>query len=488
MKTMQLFPDTKIILSIGGLHVTWYAVLILTGVLAAYFLAQNTMKKWGYSKTILEDYVIPMMALSIIGARLYYVIFEWDFYSAHPDQIIAIWNGGLAIYGGLIVGVLYSIYYFKRQRISALRMADCIMPGVMVAQAFGRWGNFMNQEAFGKIVPESYYALFPSFIKDQMYIQGAYREPTFLYESAGNILGFLFIYFIFRKRFYKRRGDCAFMYCIWYGVLRFLVEGLRTDSLMIGSFRVSQLVSLAIILLGVLGLTGILHKAFHWNQKPVILFDLDGTLQDSQHLVFETFKEVFRIRKPEHKLSQEELYSFFGPTLEETFLKYFKKEELDDVIALYQKINIRLHDTLLKPMPNAFETVSTLHEQGYKMAVVSNKRIGIVKMGLKAIHLEPYFDVVLGKEQLPEPKPSPSGLLEACNLLKVGHDDVIYVGDNVTDILCAKNMAAYSVGFSNDERQLEQQKQAHPCKQITDLRELIELCKEERAWSDNTIW
>ena len=115
----------------------------------------------------------------------------------------------MAIYGGLIVGVLYSIYYFKRQRISALRMADCIMPGVMVAQAFGRWGNFMNQEAFGKIVPESYYALFPSFIKDQMYIQGAYREPTFLYESAGNILGFLFIYFIFRKRFYKRRGDCA---------------------------------------------------------------------------------------------------------------------------------------------------------------------------------------------------------------------------------------------------------------------------------------
>lgn len=151
---MQLFPDTKIILSIGGLHVTWYAVLILTGVLAAYFLAQNTMKKWGYSKTILEDYVIPMMALSIIGARLYYVIFEWDFYSAHPDQIIAIWNGGLAIYGGLIVGVLYSIYYFKRQRISALRMADCIMPGVMVAQAFGRWGNFMNQEAFGKVVPK----------------------------------------------------------------------------------------------------------------------------------------------------------------------------------------------------------------------------------------------------------------------------------------------------------------------------------------------
>ena len=152
---MELFPNSRVILSLGGLHITWYAVLILTGVVIAYLLAQKSMKKWGYSSSVLEDYVIPMMVLSILGARLYYVIFEWEFYAAHPDQIIAIWNGGLAIYGGLIVGVLYSIWYFRKNRISVLRMFDCIMPGVMVAQAFGRWGNFMNQEAFGKIVSES---------------------------------------------------------------------------------------------------------------------------------------------------------------------------------------------------------------------------------------------------------------------------------------------------------------------------------------------
>ena len=485
---MSLFPDTKVILSFGGFHITWYAVLILTGVIIAYILAQKTVKKWGYSSALLEDYVIPMMVLSILGARAYYVIFEWDFYSSHPDQILAIWNGGLAIYGGLIVGVLYSVYYFKKRNVSILRMFDAIMPGVMVAQAFGRWGNFMNQEAFGKIVDESYFDLFPGFIKDQMYIQGAYREPTFLYESMGNILGFLFIYFIFRKKFYRHRGDCGFMYCVWYGALRFFVEGLRTDSLMIGSLRVSQLVSIVIIGIGILGLSGILHKLFHWYKKPVLLFDLDGTLQDSKHLVFETFKEVFHKLKPDLVLSEEELYSFFGPTLEETFGRYFKPEDIENVIEEYQKINRRLHNDLLKAMPGAFETVSTLKEQGYAMAVVSNKRIAVVQMGLKAVGLEPYFDIVLGKEQLPEPKPSPSGLLKACELMKTGHDDVIYVGDNVTDIVCAKNMAAYSIGFSNDPYQREKQAKAHPCAQIQDLRELIELCKEEKAWSDNTIW
>lgn len=485
---MELFPNSRVILSLGGLHITWYAVLILTGAVIAYLLAQKSMKKWGYSSSVLEDYVIPMMVLSILGARLYYVIFEWEFYAAHPDQIIAIWNGGLAIYGGLIVGVLYSIWYFRKNRISVLRMFDCIMPGVMVAQAFGRWGNFMNQEAFGKIVSESYYDVFPAFIKDQMWIQGAYREPTFLYESVGNLLGFAFITLIFRKKFYRHRGDCGFMYCVWYGLLRFFVEGLRTDSLMIGSLRVSQLVSLALVLVGVLGLSGLLHKWFHWYQKPVLLFDLDGTLQDSRELVFETVRQVFAKMKPEKQLSQDELYAFFGPTLEVSFGKYFAQEQIPEAIELYQKINFDLHDSLLKPIPHAFETISALKEEGYLMAIVSNKRTPAALHGLQIVHLDAYFDIVLGAEKLPEPKPSASGLIEACNLLNTGHDDVIYIGDNATDILCAKNMAAFSVGFTEDPRQKEAMEKEHPCRVIQDLRELLELCKEERAWSDNTIW
>ena len=105
---------------------------------------------------MLEDYIIPTFIIAILGARVYYVIFEWGYYSTHLNEIIAIWNGGLAIHGGLIAGLLYSIYFFKKRNVSCLRMADAIMPSVMVGQVFGRWGNFMNQEAFGRIVPESF--------------------------------------------------------------------------------------------------------------------------------------------------------------------------------------------------------------------------------------------------------------------------------------------------------------------------------------------
>lgn len=485
---MHFFESSKIFVSFGAFKITWYAVLILTGAFLGYLLAQKTVKKWGYAKEMLEDYIIPTFIIAILGARIYYVIFEWSYYAAHPSEIIAIWHGGLAIHGGLIAGLLYSIYFFGKRKVSLLRMADVIMPSVMIGQVFGRWGNFMNQEAFGRIVDESYYDHFPAFIKDQMHINGVYHEPTFLYESVANLIGFLFIYFIFRKKFYKRHGDCAFMYLVWYGVVRFFIEGLRTDSLMFGPIRVAQLVSLIMVVIGILGLSGIFHKVFHLYKRPVILFDLDGTLINSQNLVFETFKQVFKEEKPDHVLSKEELYSFFGPTLETTFSKYFEQDDIERIIERYQAINRGLHDRLLKPIDHAKDVVKELHDQGYKIAVVSNKRHAMVEKGLKTSGLYPYFDVILGKEDLPKPKPSASGLIEATVLLHTGHDDVIYIGDNAADVIAAKAMAAYSIGFSIDTNQLKQLEEAKPCCIINDLSELMKIVKEEKSWSDMSIW
>ena len=138
---MHFFENSKIFVSFGTLKITWYAVLILTGAFIGYMIAQKTVKKWGYAKEMLEDYIIPTFIIAILGARVYYVIFEWGYYSTHLNEIIAIWNGGLAIHGGLIAGLLYSIYFFKKRNVSCLRMADAIMPSVMVGQVFGRWGN-----------------------------------------------------------------------------------------------------------------------------------------------------------------------------------------------------------------------------------------------------------------------------------------------------------------------------------------------------------
>lgn len=485
---MELFPSTKIFISFGSFQITWYAVFILTGALSAYLICQRTMKKWGYASEVLDDYAVPLLLLGILGARLWYVIFEWSYYSRHINEIIMIWNGGLAIHGGLFAGAIFSYFYFKNKNISFLRMFDLIMPNVLLAQAFGRWGNFMNQEAFGGVVPEVYFDHFPAFIKDQMFINGAYHLPTFLYESVCNILGFLFITFIFRKFFYRKRGDCGFMYMVWYGVTRFYIEGLRTDSLMVFGLRTAQLVSLALVVFGVLGLLGVYHKLFHLYKKPVVLFDLDGTLIDSQKLVFQTFIEVFKKELPDHTLTQEELYSFFGPPLEASFSRYFPSEDVERVIQEYQEINAQLHGDLLEEIPHAKEMLDQLKKLNIQMAVVSNKRHHVVKRGLKQAGLASYFDVVLGKEDLPEPKPSASGLIEACNLLHNGHDDVIYVGDNIADVLAAKNMGAYSIGFSPDVHQREQLAKENPCRLIDNLLDIVSICQEDRAWSDNTIW
>lgn len=484
---MKFFPNPKIFVSFGSLSITWYALCILTGAFLAYMIAQRTMKKWAYAPEILDDYALPMMLVGILGARTYYVIFEWEYYRQHVEEIVKIWHGGLAIHGGLIAGVIFSYFYFRNRKISCLRMVDCIMPEVLLAQALGRWGNFMNQEAFGRVVPEAFYTGFPSFIKNRMFINGMYREPTFLYESIGDLLGFLFIYFIFRKYFYKKKGDCGFMYLIWYGIVRFFVEGCRTDSLMIGPLRVAQCISLVFIFVGILGLCNVFHKVFHLYKKPVVLFDLDGTLIDSQPLIFETFRQTFKELLPEHQLTQDELYSFFGPTLDVTFSKYFDEEGVKKAWNVYQRINIQLHDAYVTPMDRAAEMLDALRSQGLTIGVVSNKRKLVVEKGIDTCKLG-HFDIVLGMEDLPVPKPNPSGLIEACNQLHVSRDDLIYVGDNKGDILSAKNMGAYSIGYTIDPNQRKSLEEVKPCRIIDSLYELVDICKEERTWTDKSIW
>ena len=219
---MTFFPDMKTFIAIGGFQITWYAIIILTGAFVAYYLTLRQVRKWGYKEEIFENFFLLMLPIAIVGARLYYVIFEWNnLYAADPISAFYIWEGGLAIHGGVIAGTLFGVWYFHRHQIDGLRIADAIFPNLMLAQAIGRWGNFMNQEAYGQIVSGDFYAHWPSFIKDQMYIDGYYRQPTFLFESVGNIVGFLLITFVYKKYGRRKRGDtglCLFG-MVWYGTL-----------------------------------------------------------------------------------------------------------------------------------------------------------------------------------------------------------------------------------------------------------------------------
>lgn len=247
------FPNS---IHIGPLTIRIYAICILFGAFIAYFIAKKRFRELGYYEEILSDFLIRILCIGILGARIWYVIFMWkDFYASHPEEIITIWKGGLAIQGGVVAGLIYAYYFFKKKGIPFLVAGDAIMPGVLIAQACGRWGNFFNQEAYGTKVSLSFLRSLhlPKWLIDQMYINGAYHHPTFLYESVGNIIAFLIIILIIR-RFAKKNGTQFFSYFILYGLVRIPVEAMRTDSLMLGPIRMAQLTSVVFILFGLIGI------------------------------------------------------------------------------------------------------------------------------------------------------------------------------------------------------------------------------------------
>ena len=268
---MRFFENFHTFVSIGPISIQWYAIVILTGAVIAYLLGQYRFKQLGYDKEILSDYFFALLFIGIIGARIWYVIFSFnDFYANNPIEIFAVWHGGLAIQGGIFTGLIYSYYFFKKRNIPFLVAGDAIMPGVLIAQACGRWGNFFNHEAFGGDVSLSFLQSLhlPNFIIDNMYIQGAYHHPTFLYESLGNIFSFLLIIFVIRK-FQKHIGVQFFSYFVCYGVVRFFVEGLRTDSLMLGPIRMAQLISIVFIIAGLIGIIYVHQKGIHKDEFQV---------------------------------------------------------------------------------------------------------------------------------------------------------------------------------------------------------------------------
>lgn len=236
--------------SIGPFSIRWYALCIVGGLILAVYLAMKEAPRKKMIPDDILDFILIAFPLAIVGARLYYVIFEWSYYSKQPIiEIFTIWNGGLAIYGGLITGAIVLYIFSRRRLINPVDFLDIAAPSVLIAQSIGRWGNFFNQEAYGAAVKSLNYL--PSFIRDNMYIDGAYRQPTFLFESVWNLLGFVLLLILRRRPKFFRQGELAAFYLIWYGFGRMIIEGMRTDSLMFLGVRVSQWLSLLLILLGV---------------------------------------------------------------------------------------------------------------------------------------------------------------------------------------------------------------------------------------------
>ena len=245
------FTVDPIAFKLGALEIRWYGLIIVCAIVLALAYCFIRAKHEGISSDDLIDMAIFAVIFSFIGARLYYVLMTLDRYDSFLD-IIATWNGGLAIYGAVIAGAITVYVVCRIKKISFLKAFDMASPALMMAQAIGRWGNFLNGEAYGHAIPEDSLLYFIRMGITPHEISGvygmAYVHPTFLYESLWNIIGFIIINALYKKK--KFDGQIFIMYITWYGFGRMFIEGLRTDSLYLGVFRVSQVLAFACFVAG----------------------------------------------------------------------------------------------------------------------------------------------------------------------------------------------------------------------------------------------
>jgi phosphatidylglycerol:prolipoprotein diacylglycerol transferase len=246
------------LIELGPLTIRWYGLLIASAVLIGVSLSQYLAKRRNVNPDLLGDLAIWLVIAAIPCARLYYVLFEWEQYAQRPDQIIAIWNGGIAIHGAILGGILASIIFSRIQKVSVWLLADLVVPSLILGQAIGRWGNFFNSEAFGDPTNLPWKLYIPPERRPPDFLDSEYFHPTFLYESMWNLMVFGILMTLFfrdlNKRPHLKVGTLALVYMVAYSLGRVWIEGLRTDSLMVGPLRMAQIVSLSAIALGIAGL------------------------------------------------------------------------------------------------------------------------------------------------------------------------------------------------------------------------------------------
>lgn len=241
----------RVFLQAGPISIYWYGVIIATGLFLGLWLATKEADRLGLKKDLIVDLIMFAAPIAIIFARIYYVIFEWENYQGAPFwKLFAVWEGGIAIHGALIGAVLTAIVYARVKNVSFWQLADIVAPSLILGQAIGRWGNFMNQEAHGGPISEAayqnFYQYLPDFIMNQMCIGGTLYHPTFLYESVWNIL--VFILLIMIRKYNPLRGELFLTYIVTYSIGRFFIEGMRTDSLFLGPIKQAQFLSLLLII------------------------------------------------------------------------------------------------------------------------------------------------------------------------------------------------------------------------------------------------
>lgn len=243
----------NIALDLGFVQIYWYSIMVLLGIFFASVVIFTETRRQNINEDFMVNLIFYGIILGLIGARLYYVLFNLNYYMNNPIEILEVWNGGLAIHGGILFGFLFILFFTWKHKVSTLKVLDIIAVGLLIGQCVGRWGNFFNGEAFGPAttleVLQAWHL--PEFIINGMNINGVYHVPTFLMESVWTFICFIVMLFVRRYK-YLKTGVLTGLYFILYSLGRFFIEFLRTDSLYLGSIRIAQLVSVVLFIVGII--------------------------------------------------------------------------------------------------------------------------------------------------------------------------------------------------------------------------------------------
>lgn len=245
----------EIALSLGNITIHWYGIIIAVAFVTGLVITTKAAKEHNFDPDSIINISILLLLVSVIFARLYFVIFDWRYYKNHLNEIIMVWQGGLSIHGAIIGSVLFLLIYSKFKKFPLLKYTDIFSYGLIIGQSVGRWGNFFNSEAFGTPTSFPWGVYIPIERRPEKYIGSEYFHPTFLYESIWNFLVFLILYFFLRKIFEGKDGAITCSYLILYSFGRFIIEGIRTDSIyyLLG-MPIAQFISIILIIIGAIGL------------------------------------------------------------------------------------------------------------------------------------------------------------------------------------------------------------------------------------------
>ncbi len=449
---MAFFPDSSTILQVGGVSIHWYALTIVTACIVAYLYMSRTMKSHGYRQAVSDDLLILIAIGMILGGRIGWVIENWRNYRLYVWYVFALSDGGIETLTGMF-GVFICVYIYTRlKRMSWRRTMDSIMPALFILLIIARTGRCLTDARVWAAV-------------------------------ALDIVGFMILKYGFHVyRDGRKRGDISAVALIWLGMVRMAACVMHFDPMAAHVAPSAVLSEAAGILLFYY------NRAKKTDPKPVILFDFDGTLMDSENMVIECFRHLFELHGNIGDFNRQKQKEVFGIPLSQAIQILFPEEDTKKLAAEYREYQMKLPEMdKVKLLPHVYDTLQALHDNGYRMGIVSSRLSESLMMWMDEFEISDHFDLVVGREQFRRPKPAPDGIISACDRLLRAHDDCIYVGDTGADVKAAKAAGVFCVAYVSDEDNRPEIEAEKPNVVITDLNQLLDIVKEDHAWSYDKI-